>query len=163
MLTDWFFQKKLWLQKLNPILLICCGLQHLKLKITWRGSHENFANLLSVEWRLKHYLGINSSIARINFLWYALKKNGAVLGHASLNVGWWVIFENFLKFVLIFQVGSHSFQLIRSNLQSSISQDGLMVFWILKKGLDKSLKNAPAVCMDLLKVAWKCMKIALVI
>ena len=33
----------------------------------------------------------------------------------------------------------------------------------LKKGLKKALKNTPAVSADLLRIAWKCMKIALVI
>ena len=30
----------------------------------------------------------------------------------------------------------------------------------LKKGFDKTLKNIPAVSEDLLRIAWKCMKIA---
>ena len=30
----------------------------------------------------------------------------------------------------------------------------------LKKGFDKALKNITAVSEDLLKIAWKCMKIA---
>ena len=33
----------------------------------------------------------------------------------------------------------------------------------LKKGFDKALKNIPAVSEDLLMIAWKCMKIALII
>ena len=33
----------------------------------------------------------------------------------------------------------------------------------LKKIFDKALKNIPAVSEDLLKIAWKCMKIALII
>ena len=33
----------------------------------------------------------------------------------------------------------------------------------LKKGFDKALKNIPAVSGDLLRVAWKCLKIALII
>ena len=33
----------------------------------------------------------------------------------------------------------------------------------LKKGFDKTFKNVPAVSEDLLKIAWKCMKIALII
>ena len=33
----------------------------------------------------------------------------------------------------------------------------------LKKGFDKTLKNIPAVSEDLLRVAWKCLKIALII
>ena len=33
----------------------------------------------------------------------------------------------------------------------------------LKKGFDKALKNIPAVSEDLLRVAWKCLKIALII
>ena len=33
----------------------------------------------------------------------------------------------------------------------------------LKKEFDKALKNVPAVSEDLLKIAWKCMKIALII
>ena len=33
----------------------------------------------------------------------------------------------------------------------------------LKKGFDKALKNIPAVSEDLLRVAWKCTKIALII
>ena len=33
----------------------------------------------------------------------------------------------------------------------------------LKKGFDKDLKNVPAVSQDLLMIAWKCMKIALII
>ena len=33
----------------------------------------------------------------------------------------------------------------------------------LKKGFDKALKNIPAVSEDLLRIAWKCMKIALII
>ena len=31
----------------------------------------------------------------------------------------------------------------------------------LKKGFDKTVKNIPAVSEDLLRIAWKCMKIAL--
>ena len=30
-----------------------------------------------------------------------------------------------------------------------------MVFWIRKKGFDKTLKNIPAVSEDLLRIAWK--------
>ena len=33
----------------------------------------------------------------------------------------------------------------------------------LKKEFDKALKNIPAVGEDLLRIAWKCMKIALII
>ena len=33
----------------------------------------------------------------------------------------------------------------------------------LKKGFDKALKNIPDVSEDLLKIAWKSMKIALII
>ena len=33
----------------------------------------------------------------------------------------------------------------------------------LKKGFDKALKNIPAVSEDLLRIAWKCMEIALII
>ena len=33
----------------------------------------------------------------------------------------------------------------------------------LKKGSDKALKNIPAVSQDLLRIVWKCMKIALII
>ena len=33
----------------------------------------------------------------------------------------------------------------------------------LKKGFDKALKDIPAVSEDLLSIAWKCMKIALII
>ena len=33
----------------------------------------------------------------------------------------------------------------------------------LKKGFDKTLKNIPAVSEDLLRIAWKCMKIALIV
>ena len=33
----------------------------------------------------------------------------------------------------------------------------------LKKGFDKTLKNIPAVSEDLLRIVWKCMKIALII
>ena len=33
----------------------------------------------------------------------------------------------------------------------------------LKKEFDKALKNKPAVSEDLLRIAWKCMKIALII
>ena len=33
----------------------------------------------------------------------------------------------------------------------------------LKKGFDKALKNMPAVREDLLRITWKCMKIALII
>ena len=33
----------------------------------------------------------------------------------------------------------------------------------LKKGFDKALKNLPAVIEDLLRIAWKCVKIALII
>ena len=33
----------------------------------------------------------------------------------------------------------------------------------LKKGFDKALKNIPVVREDLLMIAWKCMKIALII
>ena len=33
----------------------------------------------------------------------------------------------------------------------------------LKKGFDKALKNISAVSDDLLRIAWKCMKIALII
>ena len=32
----------------------------------------------------------------------------------------------------------------------------------LKKGFDKALKSIPAVSEDLLRIAWKCMKIALI-
>ena len=32
-----------------------------------------------------------------------------------------------------------------------------------KKGFDEALKNIPAVSEDLLRIAWKCMKIALII
>ena len=32
-----------------------------------------------------------------------------------------------------------------------------------KKGFDNALKNIPAASEDLLKIAWKCMKIALII
>ena len=32
----------------------------------------------------------------------------------------------------------------------------------LKKGFDKTLKNISAVSEDLLRIAWKCMKIALI-
>ena len=33
----------------------------------------------------------------------------------------------------------------------------------LKKVFDKALKNIPAVSDDLLSIAWKCMKIALIV
>ena len=33
----------------------------------------------------------------------------------------------------------------------------------LKKRFDKALKNTPALSEDLLRIAWKCMKIALII
>ena len=33
----------------------------------------------------------------------------------------------------------------------------------LKKGFDKALKNKPAISEDLLRIAWKCMKIAKII
>ena len=33
----------------------------------------------------------------------------------------------------------------------------------LKKGYDKTLKGMPTIGEDLLKIAWKCMKIALII
>ena len=33
----------------------------------------------------------------------------------------------------------------------------------LKKGFDKALKNKPVLSEDLLRIAWKCMKIALII
>ena len=33
----------------------------------------------------------------------------------------------------------------------------------LKKGFNKALKNIAAVSEDLLRIAWKCMKIALII
>ena len=33
----------------------------------------------------------------------------------------------------------------------------------LKKGFVKALKNMPAVSEDLLRIVWKCMKIALII
>ena len=33
----------------------------------------------------------------------------------------------------------------------------------LKKGFDKALKNIAAVSEDLLRITWKCMKIALII
>ena len=33
----------------------------------------------------------------------------------------------------------------------------------LEKGFDKPLKNIPAVSEDLLRIAWKCMKIAQII
>ena len=33
----------------------------------------------------------------------------------------------------------------------------------LKKEFDKTLKNIPAVSQTLLRIAWKCMKIALII
>ena len=33
----------------------------------------------------------------------------------------------------------------------------------LKKGFDKTLKNRPAVSEDLLRIVWKCMKIAQII
>ena len=32
----------------------------------------------------------------------------------------------------------------------------------LKKGSDKTVKNKPAVSEDLLRIGWKCMKIALI-
>ena len=32
-----------------------------------------------------------------------------------------------------------------------------------KKGFDKALKNIPTVSEDLLRIAWKCMKIAVII
>ena len=35
--------------------------------------------------------------------------------------------------------------------------------WDLKKGFAKALKNIPAVSEDLLSIAWKCMKIKLII
>ena len=38
-----------------------------------------------------------------------------------------------------------------------------MVILNLKKGFDKILKNIPALSEDLLRIAWKCMKIALII
>ena len=33
----------------------------------------------------------------------------------------------------------------------------------LEKGFDKALKNKPALSEDLLRITWKCMKIALII
>ena len=33
----------------------------------------------------------------------------------------------------------------------------------LKKGFDKTLKNISAVSKDLLRITWKCMKIAMII
>ena len=33
----------------------------------------------------------------------------------------------------------------------------------LKKGFDEALKNIPAVSEDLVRIAWKCMKIALIL
>ena len=33
----------------------------------------------------------------------------------------------------------------------------------LKKGFDKTLKDIPAVSKDLLRIAWKCMKMTLII
>ena len=33
----------------------------------------------------------------------------------------------------------------------------------LKKGFDKALKNTPVVSEDLLRIAWKCVKIPLII
>ena len=33
----------------------------------------------------------------------------------------------------------------------------------LEKGFDKALKNIPAVNEDLLRITWKCMKIAVII
>ena len=33
----------------------------------------------------------------------------------------------------------------------------------LKKGFNKALENIPVVTKDLLRIAWKCMKIALII
>ena len=33
----------------------------------------------------------------------------------------------------------------------------------LKKGFDQALKNIPALSKDLLRIAWKCMKIMLII
>ena len=32
----------------------------------------------------------------------------------------------------------------------------------LKKGFDKTLKNMPAVCKDLMKISWKRVKVALI-
>ena len=33
----------------------------------------------------------------------------------------------------------------------------------MKKGYDKNLKNIPTVYQDLLRIAWNCMKMALII
>ena len=37
-----------------------------------------------------------------------------------------------------------------------------MIFWILKEGFDKTIKNISAVCEDFPRIAEKCMKIALI-
>ena len=37
------------------------------------------------------------------------------------------------------------------------------VFLNVKKGYDKILKNIPTLSEDLLKIVWKCMKLALII
>ena len=78
---------------------------------------------------------------------------------------------NFALFVFIFQVGSHSFQyylvvrriyiLIKNKIFNILGyRIGISDF---KKGFDKTLKNIPAVSKDLLRIAWMCMKVGLII
>ena len=77
----------------------------------------------------------------------------------------------FALFVLNFQVRSRSFQhyLAVSRIEIMIKFTILDSFGYphcilnLKNGFDKTLKNIAAVSKDLLRIAWKCMKIALII
>ena len=51
--------------------------------------------------------------------------------------------------------------MIKSTIINILGQpNGIFDF---KKGLDKALENIPAVSKGLLRIAWKCMKIALII
>ena len=50
--------------------------------------------------------------------------------------------------------------MIKPTINNILGQpNGIVEF---KKGFNKALKNMPAVSEDLLRIAWKCMKIALI-
>ena len=51
--------------------------------------------------------------------------------------------------------------MIKSTIINILGQPNYIVE--LKKGFDKALKNTAAVSEDSLRIAWKCMKIALII
>ena len=74
----------------------------------------------------------------------------------------------FVLFVLIFQVGSRSLQYYlvvrRTQIMIKLTSFNILGLSILdlKKGFDKTLKHIPAVSEDLLRIAWKCMKIAMI-